>query len=471
MDRAVNRVIPALRTPARRADVSTLDRKIPPPSLPTPPPATPEFRETILAGGFRVRVAAVPKLPEVAIRLMVDGGAAAEPAADAGVAALTAKVLPAGAAGRTAMQMAEWLDHLGASIGSGVGHDSARFSLHTLSDTCDEALDYLASVVLAPSFLPDEVARVRAERLDEVRRTGDEPGELASEALSEAIFADHPYGRPVRGTVETLEALDGGKLRKFWERRYEASSSFLVAAGDVDPEAFVAVVERSFGAWAAGGGRTSIVRPPGPVRDAGTVTLVDRPGSRQSEIRIGAVGLARGDEDEIPVLVMNAILGGLFTSRINLNLREDKGWTYGARSGFSMRRAAGPFVASAAVDTPVTARAFEEMLSEIRSMTERPPSEDELAGARNALILSLPRQFETTSQVASKEAERVAYDLPLDWWEQFPDRVGQVGRDDVVRVAEQYLEPSGLVLVAVGEAEALRGDLSSFGTIEERAAP
>lgn len=451
--------------------MSTLDRTRPPPSLPTPPPSTPEFHETVLPGGFRVRVASIPNLPEVAIRLMIDGGAAVEPAMEAGVAALTAKVLPAGAAGRTAMQMAEWLDHLGASIGSGVGHDSARFSLHTLSDTCEEALDYLASVVLAPSFLPDEVDRVRAERLDEVRRIGDEPGELASEALSEAIFGDHPYGRPVRGRVETLEGLDSGKLRKFWERSYGAGSSFLVAAGDVDPEAFAAVVERSFGAWAAGGVRSSAVSLPGPVSSPGTVTLVDRPGSRQSEIRIGAVGLARGDDDEIPVLVMNAILGGLFNSRLNLNLREDKGWTYGARSGFSVRRAPGPFVASAAVDTPVTARALEEMLSEIRSMTERPPSEDELALARDALILSLPRQFETTSQVASKEAERVAYDLPLDWWERFPARVGQVGRDEVVRVAERYLDPDGLVLVAVGEADALRADLSSFGTVEERQAP
>lgn len=369
------------------------------------------------------------------------------------------------------MQMAEWLDQLGASIGSGVGHDSARFSLHTLSDTCEEALDYLASVVLAPSFLPDEVARVRAERLDEVRRSGDEPGELASESLSEAVFGDHPYGRPVRGRVETLETLDSARLRKFWESSYEASSSFLVAAGDVDPEAFVAVVERSFGAWAAGSGQSVVVSPPGPVDSAGTITLVDRPGSRQSEIRIGAIGLARGDEDEVPVLVMNAILGGLFSSRINLNLREDKGWTYGARSGFSMRRAPGPFVASAAVDTGVTVRAFEEMLAEIRSMTERPPSEDELALARNALILSLPRQFETTSQVASKEAERVAYDLPLDWWKQFPTRVARVGREEVVRVAERYLDPAGLVLVAVGEADALRADLSSFGMVAERSAP
>lgn len=447
------------------------DRRRPPPSLPTPPPATPEFHETILSGGFRVRVARVSKLPEIAIRLMVDGGSSVESPADAGVAGLAAKVLPAGAAGRTAMQMAEWLDHLGASFGSGVGHDSARFSLHALSDTCEEALDYLASVILAPSFLPDEVARVRAERLDEVRRSGDEPGELASDALSEAIFGDHPYGRPVRGRVETLEKLDGSALRQFWERSYEAGSSFLIAAGDVEPETFAAVVERSFGAWASGPAAKPALEVPGPANSAGTVTLIDRPGSRQSEIRIGAVGLARGDDDELPVLVMNAVLGGLFTSRINLNLREDKGWTYGARSGFSLRRVPGPFVASAAVDTSVTTRAFEEMLSEIRSMTERPPSDEELTLARNALVLSLPRQFETTSQVASREAERVAYGLPVDWWERFPARIARVGRDDVVRVAERYLDPAGLVLVAVGDGDAVRADLCSLGTVVERSAP
>jgi zinc protease len=199
--------------------------------------------------------------------------------------------------------------------------------------------------------------------------------------------------------------------------------------------------------------------------------MIDRPGSKQSEIRIGAVGLAHGDEDEFPVLVMNAILGGLFNSRLNLNLREDKGWTYGARSGFSLRRAPGPFVARAAVDTPVTARAFEEMLSEIRSMVDRPPDEGELQLAKNALILSLPRQFETTSQVAAKEAERVAYGLPDDWWQSYPERVQSVGVDEVVRVAERYLDREGLTLVAVGDVASVRDGLAGLGQLEVLPAP
>ncbi len=448
-----------------------VDRKTPPVSKPTPPPAMPEFREFLLAGDFRVRVARVERLPEVAIRLVLDAGSAAEPAARAGVAALTARVVQAGAGGRTAMQLAGWLDHMGASVGSGVGYDSARFSLHSLADTLDDALDYLSTVLLSPDFPEDEVARVRAERMDEVRRSADEPVELAGEALSEAIFGSHPYGRPVRGRLDTLGNLHRAEVEAFWRTSYRPGEAFLVAAGDVDPERFAGRLESRFGEWPVDEAPGSIEDFRGSAVAAGEVTLVDRPGSEQSEIRIGAVGLARGDEDEVPVLVMNAILGGLFNSRLNLNLREDKGWTYGASSGFSLRRAPGPFVARAAVDTPVTARAFEEMLAEIQGITERPPSEEEMELARNALVLSLPRQFETTSQVAAKEAERVGYGLPADWWEMLPRRVRAVTTEDVVRVATKYLGRNELALVVVGDAIRIREDLASLGTVRDRAAP
>jgi len=446
-------------------------RSRPPASAPTPPPATPRFHSSILPGGLRILAARVPRLPEIAIRLVVHAGSGAEPAGQAGAAALAARVMPAGAGGRSAMQMAEWLDHMGASIGSGVGYDSARFSLHSLSDTLDGALDYLAEVILSPDFPPDEVARIRAEQIDEVRRSFDDPAELAAQALSEAIFGGHPYGRPVRGRLETLEALDSSLLRGFRDDFYGGDTSFLVAAGDLHPGEFTRRIEQRFGAWSPAP-RHPVVEPfQGSAAGSGKVVMIDRPGSKQSEIRIGAVGLAHGDEDEFPVLVMNAILGGLFNSRLNLNLREDKGWTYGARSGFSLRRAPGPFVARAAVDTPVTARAFEEMLSEIRSMVDRPPDEGELQLAKNALILSLPRQFETTSQVAAKEAERVAYGLPDDWWQSYPERVQSVGVDEVVRVAERYLDREGLTLVAVGDVASVRDGLAGLGQLEVLPAP
>ncbi|MEJ2482101.1 MAG: pitrilysin family protein [Gemmatimonadota bacterium] len=451
--------------------MTIVDRRAAPPSRPTPPPAMPEFVESRLAHGFRVRVARVARLPEVAIQLVANAGSAFESSPQAGVAALTARVLQAGAGGRSAMELAGWLDHMGASVGSGVGYDSARFSVHSLSDTLDDALDYLSTVLLAPDFPDEEVARVRAERMDEVRRSADEPVEVAGEVLSEAIFGAHPYGRSVRGQLDTLEALNRDAVEAFWQASYRPGEAFLVAAGDVDPDRFFDRLENRFDQWSPGepSGPVEVFR--GPAAAAGEVILVDRPGSEQSEIRVGALGLARGEPDEVPVLVMNAILGGLFNSRLNLNLREDKGWTYGARSGFSLRRAPGPFVARAAVDTPVTARAFEEMLAEIASMTERPPSEEEMELAKNALVLSLPRQFETTSQVAAKEAERVGYGLPKDWWETLPRRVREVGVEDVIRVAAKYLDRKGLTLVAVGDATRIRSDLGSLGHVRDRYEP
>jgi zinc protease len=445
------------------------DRSRPPGSLPTPRLSLPVFEERVLDGGLRVRVARMPRLPEVAIRLIVDAGAGAEIPDEAGVAALTARVLSEGAAGRDAPAMAEWLDHLGAGFSAGVSHDGAQLGMHALSDTLDEALDYLAAVTLAPAFFPEEVERVRDERLDEIRRLRDEASEVASEALAATLYGDHPYGRPVRGVEATLEELDEAPVRRFWERSYGARGAALVAVGDIEPGAFFEAATRRFGAWAPGvsNGRVGATPEPRP----GPIRLIDRPGSRQSEIRVATVGLARGADDEVAALVMNAVLGGLFHSRLNLNLREDKGWTYGVRSGFTRRREAGPFVVRAAVETGKTARAFEEVLAEIRGMGERPPDEEELDSARNALTLSLPREFETTSMVASKEADRLAFGLPEDWWERFPQRVRAVSRDEVVGVAKKYLAFERLQLLTVTDAAATRDELASLGPVSESPAP
>ena len=445
------------------------DRSRAPVRLPTPRLSVPVFEERVLDGGLRVRAARMPRLPEVAIRLVVDAGAAAETPGRAGVAALTTRVLSEGAAGRGAPAMAEWLDHMGAGFSTGVSHDAAQLGMHALSDTLDEALDYLAAVTLAPAFFPEEVERVRDERLDEIRRLRDEASEVASEALAAALYGDHPYGRPVRGREVTLEELDASSVRRFWERSYGARGAALVAVGDIEPGAFFDAAARRFGAWVPGAAMRRVGAAPEP--RPGPIRLIDRSGSRQSEIRVGTVGLARGAADEVAALVMNAVLGGLFHSRLNLNLREDKGWTYGVRSGFTRRRAAGPFVIRAAVETGKTALAFEEILTEVRGMTERPPEGQELDLARSALTLSLPREFETTSMVASKEAERLVYGLSEDWWERLPRTVEAVTRDQVVGVAERYLDPDRLQLLVVTDAAAARDDLASLGAVSESPAP
>ncbi|MGH7541520.1 MAG: M16 family metallopeptidase, partial [Gemmatimonadota bacterium] len=241
--------------------------------------------------------------------------------------------------------------------------------------------------------------------------------------------------------------------------------------GDVRAEALAAGLARHFGGWEGGSPRSP--RPPVPERPlAGARTiLIDRPGSAQAELRIGTIGAPYDSEDHHAIVMANAILGGLFNSRINMNLREDKGWTYGARSGFRFRRGAGPFVVRTAVETRVTADALREMLDETARMREEPPNADEMRLAANALTLSLPRQFETASQVTRRVARQFIYDLPPDYWERYREHIEAVTPEQVREICRTYLAEDRLVLLAVADADAVAADLGRMGPHERRSAP
>ncbi len=439
-----------------------------PPPGPVPPLRLPELAGYRLANGLRVRVAESHAVPEVSLRLLVEAGASAEGSSGAGVADLTGRLLTEGARGRSATEMAEWLDRLGASFHAAVRYDGAVLSMHLLSEVLPEALELLSAIVRDPVFEPDEVERVRSERLDELERERDEPAIVADYALIEAIYGPHLYGQPAGGTPETVRGIEREAVRGFHAERYGARDGVLVACGDVEPDRLRRELEERFADWRAGAGRPEVRPTPVRATAAGRIVLVDRPGSPQAEIRVGAVGAAYGDEDFYAVQVTNAILGGLFNSRLNLNLREDKGWTYGARTRFRFRRRRGPFAARTAVETGVTAAAFREILSELRGLVERPPSDEELLLAKNALTRSLPLQFETSGQVSRKVVQRIAYDLPEDYWERYRERIEAVDRAEAVAVAERYLSPEDLALVVVTDAEAARGALEELGPVEIR---
>ena len=431
----------------------------------------PDFERTTLPNGLRVWVAPRQGLPEVAVSLVVDAGAAASVAEQSGIASLTGQLLTEGAAGRTAQEMARWLDRLGAGFSVSVGHDVAVMSLHVLSEVLDDALDYLAAAVTAPAFEPAEVDRVRQERLDEIKRRRDDSAELANEVLIRGLFGAHAYGRPPRGTIAGVSSLDAEAVRGYYGLRYSPDGATLIVVGDVEGVDLTAQIAERVLDWQGDPGGAPVPEPPDTPDAAGRVLLVDRPHARQSEIRLGTIGLARGAEDEFDVMVANAILGGLFNSRINMNLREDKGWTYGARTSFAFRRQPGPFVARAAVETGVTRRALDEIFGEIERMLTDPPSEMELQLARNALTLSLPRQFETASQIAGKISQNATYDLPEDYWLSYSDRVEAVDADRVRRVIERYLAPERLVLVAVTDAAKVGKDIEGLGVVDQVDAP
>ncbi|MDX1578312.1 MAG: pitrilysin family protein, partial [Gemmatimonadota bacterium] len=340
-------------------------------------------------------------------------------------------------------------------------------SMHLLAGVLEEALEFLATTIGGPAFPEREVARVRSERLDEIARRQDEPATVADHALIARLYGDGLYGRPVGGDEPTVSAIEPHDVRAYHAARYAPEGGRLLVCGDVEAEAVIDAVREHL--TSLSGAALRVEPPAAPEGRGGDVILIDRPGSPQAEIRVGTIGVPFGTPDHHAIIVANAILGGLFNSRINMNLREDKGWTYGARSGFRFRRGAGPFVARTAVETGVTAAAFEEILAEIETMTREPASGEELELAKHALTLSLPLQFETASQITSKVSRQRIYDLPDDYWEEYRERIEAVTAEQVLDVCRAYLSRERLTLLAVTDGDAAEEGLESLGDVERRA--
>jgi zinc protease len=445
------------------------DRSRPPAAGEVRPLRLPGLEAFRLPGGLEVLVGEDHQLPEVSLRLLLEAGAAAEPGGLEGVAELTGRLLTEGAAGRSALEVAAWLDRLGASFSVSAGYDVSILSLHLLSDVLEGGLDFLTAVVREPAFAAQEVERVRQERLDQIDRDLDQPEVVADYALIRAVFGDHRYGTPAAGVRASVERLSREEIARFHRRRYGPRGAALVVCGDVRAGEIRRALEERLAGWEGGEGRTVPDGPAPSVAAGRSVLLVDRPDSAQAEIRLGTVGVAYGDEAFFDLLVGNAILGGLFNSRVNMNLREEKGWTYGARTSFHFRRVPGPFVGKAAVETGAAADALWEFEREVAGLVEDPPTDEEITLAKNSLVLSLPRQFETVSQVTRKIATRFVYGLPDDYWERYRDRVEAVTRDGVVEAVRRHLDPSGLSLVVVGKAEEVEAPLRDrFGRVEVR---
>ncbi|MBT8477289.1 MAG: insulinase family protein [Gemmatimonadetes bacterium] len=447
----------------------SLDRSRAPAAGIAPSLAIPRPDRHELPNGMGLATVSRPRLPGVSLALVLPAGADSTGPEKAGLASLAAKVMPEGAAGRGSREMATWLDGLGVRLRVAVGYDSMILRLHTLSEQLAPALDALAAVALQPDFLADEVERCRDERLDAIRRLRDEPADVADDVLAELIYGGHPYGRLTRGREETVQPLHRADLIEFHASRFSPRAATLIACGDL-PGDFTELAAARFGEWR---GVAVDRQPPASARETADpgIVLVDRPGSQQSEIRIGSIGLERGDPDEPNARVTNAILGGLFNSRLNMNLREDKGWTYGARSTLALRRSRGPLILRAAVETAVSGAAVREMLQEVRAMGESVPTEEELGTAAGALTRSLPLRFETNSQITGTIGEQVVYGLPDDYWAEFTSRIEGVSKESVRDMAARLLDPGGLAILVVGDASEVLRDLEALGPVSTRTAP
>jgi predicted Zn-dependent peptidase len=395
--------------------------------------------------------------------LIMPAGAAADPPRLAGMGSLTAELLDAGTGTMSQARIAGILDTLGARVSEHAQWDYAAVSFQVLPDQLRETLAVVAAMVMDATFPEPDFERGRAERLAAILQNLEDPESLAGFAIARAVHGvDHIFGTPRWGSRETVERIDRDAIVRCHEARYRPAGATLVVVGDVTEEAALHEAGLAFGAWSPRDEDPGAALP-AVERQPTTVRLVDRPGAPQSEVRIGTVGAARSSPDYFPLVVLNTILGGSFTSRLNTRLRERGGYTYGAYSAFSFRRDAGPFVAGAGVFADVTARAIAETLEEIERLRTEPVPADELERAKRYLTLGMARGFEANGSVASRIADAELHGLGDDWWALYASRIGAVDADAVREAAVRYLDPAMLSIVAVGDAERTRASLEALG--------
>lgn len=415
-------------------------------------PRLPEAERYVLPNGLRVVAAPRAGIPQVVVRLVLPAGGAADPPGRYGTAALVGHLIKEGTTGRGAEALNARIDLLGAAINASVGHDFAEIEAVLLSDTLVEGIGLLAEIVTRPSFPPAEVERVRAESLDALVARDDEPGNVADDRASLEVFGPvHPYGRPSFGDVAGITAVSRDELAAFHAERYRPGGAFLVITGDFPPDAVRALLGEALGAWTGAAPRVVYPEAPGLPAAAGAHVPVPWPDAAQAEIRVAGRGLDRRAPEWAAGAVANYILGGsTITSRLGANLREAKGWTYGVHSGYSTGLDRGGWGVHTAVDAAVAGAALDEIVGELRRLAEEPPPEAELRRARDAIVLSLPRAFQTPGQVAGRLTTLEAYDLPEDYWQRFAEEVTRVSAEEVVRIAGECFHPDRVVRVVVG---------------------
>jgi zinc protease len=442
-------------------------RAIPPKPGPQPKLELPVPAEFTLDNGLKVFLVQDHSLPLLAIRFHALAGGDANLADKSGVADFTTAMLTEGTTHRSAPRIADDSDQIGATLQQSTSYDAASVVISVLSNNTAPALDLVADLVQRPAFDEKEIDRLRKQRETALLQMRDEPFQLAIEVADRALYGGaSPYGYVGLGSSASLHTTTREDLEQFWKSHYTPANSALIFSGDITEAHARELAKQYFGSW-TGSGKPS-VPPAGITAPARKIVLVDQPGAPQSVILAYGIGLPRSSPDYAPVTVMNTMLGGLFSSRINMNLREKNGFTYGATSRFNFRRGAGPFLAGAQVRSDVTAPAVRELFKELVRIRTEPLSTEELRMAKDSVIRSLPGEFETRSAVASGTGNLWTYGLALDYYRNLPALIEGVSAQDTTRVANEYVHPDNFLLVTIGDRSKIEGGLQelNLGPIE-----
>jgi predicted Zn-dependent peptidase len=428
-----------------------------------------------LDNGLQLRTVEHHSVPVVTFSLIVDSGSGSDPVRQEGLAALTADMVDEGTGSLSAIDVSDAMARIGAQYDADVGADTTVFTLTTLTRFASRAATLLANLVTAPSLQEQDFTRVRQLRLDRLRQLTDVPSTVAERAFLELLYGAHPYGHLSIGSEPALRGFTLDDVGSFHGLEYRPSRCTLVMVGAMSHDQLRALAVESFGGWAPSGERgpgtgdleSPIANPRSPLPDRAVgMTIVPREGAAQSEIRMGHLVTGRNTPDYPALLVMNSVLGGQFVSRVNLKLREEKGYTYGARTGFDWRRGPTPFALSAAVHTSATADAVSDSMTELAAIRgSRPPSNAELTLAKASLTRGYARNFETAQQVARAVSQLVVYDLPETYFAEFVPKANAVTVGDVVGVATRHLDPARLTTLVVGDHQVVGESLRALGEV------
>jgi len=442
----------------------SFDRTATPKLGPAPRFEPPKFVRRTLGDGLPLLIVERHELPIVSIDLVIKSGETSTPKGKEGLASLAVSLLDEGTKSRSALQIAGELAEIGASLDVSGGLESSSASVTTLKRHLDRALDLYCDVLLNPTFPEDELARLKAIRLAEIESQHDSAEGVAAVLFPKLVFgAEHPYGRPHLGTLESVRAISRADAVAFFESIFVPANAAVVVVGDVDPDEIAQVLEARLRSWKARPAPKAVVPAAPETRGEPALYLVDKPEAAQSVIAIGRIGVAR-KSPELPALsILNAVLGGQFSSRLNLNLREDKGYSYGVGSEFVARRGPGPFQVEGSVQSAVTREALVEFRKELADVNgNRPYTDAEVADAKNRTIYGFPGRFETTFEVAGQIADLVAYDLPDDHLTTYLRRVEAVAADEVRRLSRQYITPESMTTLVVGDRKAVEAGLKTL---------
>ena len=428
----------------------------------------PRIFKRSLANGLELRAVRHRSVPVVSMVLLIPGGSSVDPADCFGLVSLTAGLLDEGSKGQSALDIADRVARIGGDLDVEVGMDSVAVGLSTLDRFFDTGLELVHEIVTEPNLANDDFNRIRNLRLERLRQIKDHAAAIAERAFARVLYGAHPYGHLSMGSEAALTAMTVDASRALHAAMFTPAGATLVVVGDRAEEELLDRAAAMFDGWRGAASPMSIDRAaalvPPPAMPQTPLAVVARPDAAQSELRIGHVCAPRSTPDYPKLLILNTILGGEFVSRLNLNLRESKGYTYGVRTGFNLRRGLGPFVMQTSVGTDVTGAAIQEALGEIRAIADsRPASDVEVQQAFASLSKGYPRGFETAGQVARSVAQLALHNLADTYFEEFVPRLAQVTASDVSDAAQRYLTPAKMSTVIVGDLDKIHASLPGLG--------